>query len=812
MQVTHVNDHVTHAVIGGGKTVDFGISNSAEFFNILSSTLYKDQRLAVVRETICNANDAHIEAGITDTPIEITLTSELFTIRDFGSGIHKDDMGTIYGTYGNSTKKNDGNQTGGFGLGCKAPFAYTEHFDVHSMHDGVKTIYNLSKSSAAAQGKPGITPIASFPTKETGLMVSIAIKNLTDFHEFDRLVKSIVHNGDMNVRLNGLQLPTLGFTDETNFLITTEHNMIRPQTQIMVRYGHVIYPVDHHAKLSYAVQAIGKYLGRMQCSHYLVLQAKPHSIAVTPSRETLSMQDHTVNALLELMNDFLKQIETGFEEYCNEFLGINIAGAIKTRNVPALLSREAKYVTGVKSHATSPIRTNQQFAHRYMSSYYSQDVEFRKKDIKTRLIEMSKAGMMDRGLVQSYLRELDKATHLGNGWSGGTKTDWLARKIVAPIITDLLILKLDHTRLYVYDREDNNRGSYGSYDVPTVPAFRAKAKHIANVLPYLRKIVIITSTMREISHRASKHAVFKKWGDLQGVMLYHTSQRQKDKDAALAYFKASGMEVVDLTVRQDWEPVPVARTVVKKEKKEGWPALSSILKTDPKTNAVNIDFRYSKEEDAARVVAPEFVLSISMAAGQPTSYTSGWDHYSMRTIAKLWGDKGCITNSDAMQTKMLKLGAIPFSDWMQNMLLKHITTDPNMLGYWANRPQTLVAGTEVKEDMITRVYNNATLRKEFGITFALSKENEAILKLFFRYTSSVLSSYEARHPKEYQDAKAIIAAIKPAPEATAMVKKLASSPLLQLLDMDVFDAILANPKGTKAMKDNALTVFNLLIN
>ena len=118
MQVSHVQDHCTHAVIGGKQSIEFGISTSAEFFNILSSTLYKDQILAVVREVLCNAWDAHIEAGCTDRAVQITLTNDTFTIKDFGKGIHHDDMGLIYGTYGNSTKKNDGNQTGGFGLGC----------------------------------------------------------------------------------------------------------------------------------------------------------------------------------------------------------------------------------------------------------------------------------------------------------------------------------------------------------------------------------------------------------------------------------------------------------------------------------------------------------------------------------------------------------------------------------------------------------------------------------------------------------------------------------------------------------------------
>jgi len=39
-------------------------------------------------------------------------------------------MGPLYGTYGGSDKKNNGTETGGFGLGCKSPFAYGDHFEV----------------------------------------------------------------------------------------------------------------------------------------------------------------------------------------------------------------------------------------------------------------------------------------------------------------------------------------------------------------------------------------------------------------------------------------------------------------------------------------------------------------------------------------------------------------------------------------------------------------------------------------------------------------------------------------------------------
>lgn len=815
MQVTHVSDHVTHAMIGAKQTIDFGISNSAEFFNILSSTLYKNQRLAVVRETICNANDAHIEGGVTEA-IEITLTNELFTIRDFGTGIHKDDMGTIYGTYGNSTKKNDGQQTGGFGLGCKAPFAYTDHFDVHSMHDGIKTVYNLSKSSAAAQGKPGITPILSIPTKETGLLVSIAVKNLADRHEFERLIRMIAYNGDMNITLNDEKLDTLGFDDQSDYLLTVNSRLIEPQTRIMVRYGHVIYPVDSHPNLEYLTKQIADYVGRMNTTHYLVLQAKPHTIAVTPSRETLSMQEHTINALKGLMESFLSQIRHGFDGYCKDFLEINIKQAVAGKDVPKLLSRRPEYPSNVGRDYADNIRNNEQFAHRFMSGHYPTDTDNRKRDWTIRLTEMSKAGMLDRGKVTTFLKELKK--YKGNFdryWS--TPADdglWFQRNITGPVMADLQNVGADPQRLYVYDREDSRRSSFGSYDVPLVPAVSARPTHLLNAASYLRNIVIVTGTKRDLMFRAGKHSIFKTMGDMQGVLLYHLGAKQKERQAALEYFKNSGMQVIDLSVRQDWEPEPVKRApVAKVVKKDGWPALSSIVRTDAVTgNFQSLDFRYSKEEGAARVSTPEFVLNVGMSKTDNTEYYCGYDSRSLRTIVELWGDKGCITNNDTLSDKMIKLGAQPFLAYVQEKLLHHVTTDANMLGYWEHRAHFVVEDSSVDAEMVERIYANPQLRKEFGITFVMTPANLKILALYQRYVSSVLSSYEHNRPQQWKDANAIIQKIKPSPEAAAMVKRLASSPLLSLLDMDSFDRILGDKKTKQTVKDDALAVFNLLIN
>ena len=74
MQVTHVDDNVTHIVLGQKSSIGFTLAETPEFFQVLSKSLYTDPVLAMCRETVCNAWDAHIAAGITDTPIEISIS------------------------------------------------------------------------------------------------------------------------------------------------------------------------------------------------------------------------------------------------------------------------------------------------------------------------------------------------------------------------------------------------------------------------------------------------------------------------------------------------------------------------------------------------------------------------------------------------------------------------------------------------------------------------------------------------------------------------------------------------------------------
>ena len=103
----------------------FNMAATAEAFNILSSSLYSNPKLAIIRELSTNANDAHKQAGKEDYPFDLHLptpSEPFFNIRDFGDGIPEDLIYNIYVNYFTSTKSDREDQTGYFGLGSKTPF------------------------------------------------------------------------------------------------------------------------------------------------------------------------------------------------------------------------------------------------------------------------------------------------------------------------------------------------------------------------------------------------------------------------------------------------------------------------------------------------------------------------------------------------------------------------------------------------------------------------------------------------------------------------------------------------------------------
>lgn len=316
MEVTHINHLDTHAIIGGGDVQTFSTKQDAEFFEILSSTLYSNKKLAVVREVLCNSWDANIEAGKENKPVIVEITDNKMTFKDVGPGIPKDMMGDIYCTYGGSTKRHDGKKTGGFGLGSKAPFAYAKNFTVTTVNNGIKSVFNISRGTSATDGVPDLRCMVSVPTTEpSGLTVSIPIQK-QDREEFETLVRDLAFMGGMLVRLNDNLVKRVNYNTQMPFILVPVHmfpkhlNAESPNAtyrqerkiKYFVKYGAVVYPIPEEFTTNRFI-AVEKGTSLVRSQNLAVIFiAPPDSIGITPSRETLSMTDKTMDTLKALFS------------------------------------------------------------------------------------------------------------------------------------------------------------------------------------------------------------------------------------------------------------------------------------------------------------------------------------------------------------------------------------------------------------------------------------------------------------------------------------------------------------------------------
>lgn len=805
MQVAQHNDHVTHAVISGHKSIEFGISSSAEFFNILSSSLYKDQILAVVRETLCNAWDAHIEAGCTDRPVLVTLEGDKFTIRDFGKGIHHDDMGLIYGTYGNSTKKNDGTQTGGFGLGCKAPFAYTDHFEVTSCHGGVRTIYTLSKSSAQAMGKPGITPIASFPTTETGLTVSIRV-NQKDVSRFKELIMRIAHNGDMNVQLNGTQVNTLNFDITKHNFVVVAKNLLDLGSRVMVRYGNVIYPVEE-GKSNSAYESIVRHLTTLSTwrkTYSIVFQAPPHSIAVTPSRETLSMQAHTQETLDKLFNDFLASLDTEFSVACQQYQEEVIQSAVAAKRVDELLKTEESLPFTDEFESGQAITDFNEMAKTYLRNNYKSDLSYRKADITRRLELMVKANLLDRGKVSTFLRDLKRIKTPASQWSRSIyeKTTWLQRQVLAPLVTKLAQAGLPHTTLYTCDSENHNwQGSNRVGVAPLVPATQSNPRHLLRTLPFLRNIVVLSSRRQGLMEEAYSHSVFKEAGQYYGFLVYIVGRKKGELEAARQFFATTGMRVVDLTLEDEEE----ARPVRAKPDTPRKPAKKGVVKLSSVQSRTGINLQNLLEEDAERIENPEFILKVSLRQQVSCTAFYPWNSQISRLLVEIFGDKGGITNNSSRYEKCLAKGAVPFEEYVRNKICEYVLHNPRIETYWAHNPNTMGWYGDHRM-LINLIFQNEILAKEFGVVSTLTELDKQYLSLWGginEHTSVYFPDPEVTKVRDWR------VSIPTAPAIEDLTRKL-KSPLLPLLHTSELGKLLEYGSSTEVSQAVALlkTILN----
>ena len=204
----------------------FTIKTSAQAFQLLSSGLYSNKVKAVIRELSCNAADAHKMTKNT-APIEIKIPNALdnqFYVKDYGPGLSHDQVMKLYTTYFESTKSDDNDMTGGFGLGSKSPFAYTDSFTVESIQNGKKNIYTAFVDD---NNIPSIAHMGEQDTSEQdGLTVGFPVKP-TDFKSFEKEALEVLRWFDTPAILKGTASTIEPALTKKNIAYATKNAVIR---------------------------------------------------------------------------------------------------------------------------------------------------------------------------------------------------------------------------------------------------------------------------------------------------------------------------------------------------------------------------------------------------------------------------------------------------------------------------------------------------------------------------------------------------------------------------------------------------------
>jgi hypothetical protein len=278
----------TNIKVGTATTAK--INMDAFAFEALSGkNLYKNLIRAIVRELSCNALDSHTMAGKSDMPIDIhlpTTNEPYFGVRDYGIGLDDEGVRETYLTYFGSTKREDVNQIGAWGLGSKTPIGYTENFTVTAIKDGIKRIYAVYKNES---GLPTVDIMSEMPTDEcNGLEVVMPVIDSYDMDKFrseaQRVFTWFPVKPNFNVPLLVIE-PDYKFKD-----VTSSVSVIDDSTKVV--HGNIAYNVDRHQ-----LDGLDKRLVDLLYYNNLLIHCESGTIDYSMSREELSYSTKTIETI-----------------------------------------------------------------------------------------------------------------------------------------------------------------------------------------------------------------------------------------------------------------------------------------------------------------------------------------------------------------------------------------------------------------------------------------------------------------------------------------------------------------------------------
>lgn len=300
---------------------DFTIAATPHIFKTLYASLYEDAVLVVLGEVAANALDAQRANGTEHVPVKIQLPTELrpeFVVTDCGIGMSQETLLEVYTEYGNSTKRTNNDDIGGFGLGCKSPFSIASGFVVSSVHEGIRTTVGFFVDS----GVPKHVHYESVPTDDpsgTTVTVPVSDKNLQE--RFQKCLQPVFLMWETPPEVTGTeelyeQAKPIFATDKVrvykdSILGDRELRTYYRQLVRFVAVGPYVYRIPSNARDRILQDdRVNKYLYNYSLPAVdLLLLFNIGELELSPTRERIEDTDHNISTILAAAHAYIAEIE-----------------------------------------------------------------------------------------------------------------------------------------------------------------------------------------------------------------------------------------------------------------------------------------------------------------------------------------------------------------------------------------------------------------------------------------------------------------------------------------------------------------------
>jgi hypothetical protein len=280
------------------KTTGFNIEVNESMFQMLTSNIYNDPMLAVIREWSTNACDACIAAN---KPVDFfvhlpTPENPTFYVRDYGTGLAPENIEGLFSNLGASTKRDSNDFNGTLGIGRMAGLAVADAFTVESYYEGTHYSYVISMQN----GIPVTLHMGNTVTQESnGLKLSIAVSR-DDIFKYEEKAVELYKYFDHKPTTNKTDL---NFDLEVSS-VSSDEWYIKKSTSRYNRDNYVVMSqIAYKIGTNSAIEDHG--------FSNAVIKAPPGAVTFNPGRESLSLDKKTI----EYVNKKFNQIK---EEYTHE--------------------------------------------------------------------------------------------------------------------------------------------------------------------------------------------------------------------------------------------------------------------------------------------------------------------------------------------------------------------------------------------------------------------------------------------------------------------------------------------------------------